>query len=77
MEPAMLIDEAKITIDGKELTEAQSMAVRVAISGFLFELGDPKFARSLGPIAVAYRLRLTEVIHIIGEGVTKQQELRR
>lgn len=58
--------EATITIDGHKLTEGQSMSVRVAITAFLMELkNDKQFADSLGLIGVAYRARLTEVMHII------------
>ena len=61
--------EATITIDGHTLTEGQSMSVRVAITAFLMELNDKKFAQSLGQIGIGYHARLTEVLRMINEEV--------
>jgi hypothetical protein len=60
--------EATMTIDGKVLTEAQSLCVRVAITAFLIQLNDKSFAESLGAqLAVNYHSRLTEVLKMITE----------
>lgn len=62
--------EAKITIEGHELTEGQSMAIRVAVTSFLFQLHDPKFRRDLGATAWRYKQRLDEIITMINEGAS-------
>ena len=41
--------EATVLIDGHELTVAQAMSVRVAVSSFRIQLGDPAFRAGLGP----------------------------
>lgn len=59
--------EPHIIINGIELTEAQAMAVRVAVSSFYTEMGAPD---ALGEdehgraMAAAYRLRLAEVYRL-------------
>lgn len=60
--------EATITIEGKELTVGQSMALRVAVTSFLFQLQDKTFTDGLGPIAIGYHDRLEEVLLMISEG---------
>lgn len=62
--------EAKITIEGHELTMGQSMAIRVAVTSFLLQLQDPRFRRDLGSIAWGYQQRLDEVITMINEGAS-------
>jgi hypothetical protein len=60
--------EATITIDGRTLTEGQSMSVRVAITLFLIELSnDKEFAEGLGQLGIVYHARLTEVLRMIHE----------
>ena len=61
------LNEAQITINGTALTNAQSMAVRVAITNFLMELHDDRTLADLGAIGIAYHQRLNEVIRMIGE----------
>lgn len=53
--------EATIVISGILMSDAQSMAIRVAVANFLMELSDEKFCEQLGPIADGYRARLSEV----------------
>jgi hypothetical protein len=52
--------EASIAIHGHELTQAQSAAVRIAVSGFLSELRGG-YAKELGAIGPLYVARLEEV----------------
>lgn len=62
------MNEPSITINGHELTQAQSMAVRMAITNFHAETADP---HALGRdehglrMCTAYHLRLDEVLKII------------
>lgn len=58
--------EPKIQIGDHVLTEAQAMAVRVAVTSFHMECSsDEEFRDGLGPIADAYKDRLGEVIRIM------------
>jgi len=57
--------EAKISIDGTELTEAQSMAVRMAVGSQLMDLANDEHRRELGDIAAPNQGRLSEVQTII------------
>lgn len=57
--------EPKIQIGGHVLTEAQAMAVRVAVTTFHIETGTEENRADLGPIADAYHARLGEVLTII------------
>jgi hypothetical protein len=59
--------EAKITINGRELSEPQSRTVRLAILAFLGEMSDHRVAEALGNMALEYHLRLTEVMGIVDE----------
>lgn len=56
--------EPKIQIGNCVLTEAQAMAVRVAVSDFQMQVSE-EGKRDLGPIADAYNARLSEVIKIM------------
>lgn len=56
--------EPKVQIGDYVLSEAQAMAVRVAVTSFHAEMSDPQSAADLGPIANAYQERLSEVIAI-------------
>lgn len=57
--------EPDIWVNGNELSPAQAMAVRVAISTFVDQLAEPSAEDALGPIAGAYRSRLNEVLNMI------------
>lgn len=57
--------EADIVINGVTLTHAQSMSVRVAVTGMLIELADPEHMDNLGQIGPLYRARLVEVQDLI------------
>jgi hypothetical protein len=48
-----------ITINGKPLSDAQAMTVRVAIENFASDLNDPDF--NVGPIEVHYKQRIAEI----------------
>jgi len=63
--------EATIIINGVRLSNAQSMAVRVAISTMRIGLTDPEGRKALGRIAKGYNLRLSEVENIILETTGK------
>ncbi len=65
--------EAKIQVGDYVLSEAQSMAVRVAVSTFLGQLADETFVEDLGPIGPAYKARLAEVERIMVEQCAVQQ----
>lgn len=64
----MLASEPEITINGIALTPSQSMAVRVGVTNFHFEmmepgvLGDDEVGQG---IQNGYRDRLTEVLRIM------------
>jgi hypothetical protein len=66
-EPGMS-NEPRININGTELNEAQCMTLRVAITQFSVEMGEPN---ALGmdthgrSIAEAYRARASEIINIM------------
>lgn len=47
--------EPRITINGHELTEAQAMTLRVALSTFRLQLNDPDYLHDLGTIGLSYR----------------------
>ena len=59
--------EPKIQIGDHVLTEAQAMAVRVAVTSFHAETLAEECRQALGPIADAYHLRLGEVLTIMQE----------
>jgi hypothetical protein len=62
--------EATITINGRVLSFAQALSVRVAVSSFRLELADPAFAAGLGPeLAANYDAHLQTVeALLIGKG---------
>jgi len=53
--------EARVLVNGIWLTEAQSMALRVAVGMFLSDLADADRMKSLGDIGPLYQARLHEV----------------
>ena len=57
--------EPNITINGVPLTDAQAMAVRVAVVDFLYDLADAEHMAELGEIGPLYRARLSEVQEIM------------
>lgn len=63
------MDEPHITVNGQELTTGQAMAVRVALSNFFIEMGDPD---ALGDdehgraMVAAYSARAAEVLRLMG-----------
>lgn len=58
--------EPIIQINGHVLTDAQAMAVRVAVTIFHMEVSEDAESREgLGPIADLYRNRLSEVLKIM------------
>lgn len=56
--------EPKIQIDDFVLSEAQAMALRVAATAFHAEMCEPEAQTDLGPIALAYRDRLHEILKV-------------
>lgn len=68
--------EAEIIIGKKKLNKAQSMTLRVALTGFVSEmrhvgLGDDNTGKS---IAEGYMLNGEEVIGMLFKSIEKQQE---
>jgi hypothetical protein len=59
--------EARIDLEGVRLSEGQSMAVRVAIEMYIFDL-ERELAKDLGQIGQNYLARLREVRRLISEG---------
>jgi len=57
--------EPDIIINGKELTFAQCMTVRVAITSFLMFVSDYDNAKELGKIANGYEELLINIINIM------------
>lgn len=60
--------EPHILLNGYELTAAQSMAVRVAITSFHMEMGDSDALgddRQARELVKGYRERLTEVLKLM------------
>lgn len=57
--------EPRIQIGSRVLTDAQAMAVRVAITGFHAETDAEGCREALGPIADAYHARLGEVLTML------------
>ncbi|MBI2063277.1 MAG: hypothetical protein HYT61_03535 [Candidatus Yanofskybacteria bacterium] len=63
--------EATIMIGSTKLNEAQSMAIRVAVSNMLMELQEPGYCQELGEIAPLYKARLSEVQEEIHRDINK------
>lgn len=59
------MSEPRIHIGDRVLTNAQAMAVRVAVSTFHIEVVSEESRDALGPIADAYHARLGEVLTIM------------
>lgn len=62
---------ATIEVNGFRLTNAQSETIRVAVASWLTELDDPAEREALGPIADAYRARLSEIQDLIFRGTVE------
>lgn len=56
--------EATIMVNGVQLTEAQALAVRVALNTFNPDAGDDEHGKAL---AAAYRERIAEVLNLIDQ----------
>jgi hypothetical protein len=61
------MNEARITINGREANRGQSMALRVAVIAFRSTLNDPRVSSALGPMAIAYKVRMDELIALIDD----------
>jgi hypothetical protein len=59
------MSEPNIIIGYQPLTQAQAMAVRVAITNFHAETGTAESRNDLGPIADGYHARLGEVLILL------------
>ena len=59
--------EATITINKHELTEDQSLAIRIAIVAFLSQLSNPKFCAGLESHALKYHTSLAQIMAVIDE----------
>lgn len=57
--------EPCIQVNGRVLSDAQAMAVRVAVTNFHTETAEPETKADLGPIADAYHARLDEVLALM------------
>lgn len=63
------MSEPDITINGRRLTQAQAMTVRVALSGLVLDLksgdslGDDEYGREMARL---YLERLSEIFELIG-----------
>jgi hypothetical protein len=55
------LSEPSIIINGRVLSEAQAMTLRVAVGNFLITLREESFMRELGAIGPHYRDRLIEI----------------
>jgi len=60
--------EPDITINGRTLSFAEAMAVRVAIGSFRISLSDPEMRRQLGPLATNYDHHLAAVEYTMLRG---------
>lgn len=59
---------ARITVNGVELTPAQSMAVSAALSAFLMQTEDPDQMALLGEVGPLCRERMLEVQRLMLTG---------
>lgn len=59
------MNEARMTINGRELTQEQSRCVRSAIITFLSIIRDPKVTIGMERAVMAYHLNLSEVMAMI------------
>lgn len=57
--------EASVTINGTTLSFAEAMSLRVAVSSFRIQLGDPAFRAGLGSIAANYDAHLARVEQLL------------
>jgi hypothetical protein len=60
--------EARVTINGTELTEAQSMTLRIALCTFQLDLGVLKGGLLPG-MAESYNTHVREILRLIGDTV--------
>jgi hypothetical protein len=59
------MNEARITINGRELTQDQSRSVRSAIITFLSIIKDPKVTVGMERAVMGYHINLNEVMAMI------------
>lgn len=60
--------EPSITIEGRELSLAEAMSLRVAVGSLRISLHDPGFRAGLGPIADAYDKHLERIEGLMLQG---------
>jgi hypothetical protein len=60
-DPDSGLTEATVVINGKQLSLAESMALRVAVTGYAMMVSETSFAKELGPIANGYRHQLRAI----------------
>jgi hypothetical protein len=53
--------EASVTINGRTLSFAEAMSLRVAVGAFRIQLEDPVFRAGLGAVATNYDAHLARV----------------
>lgn len=64
----MIPPEPQIRVNGHDLTEAQALVVRVALSHLLGLLCDRSFQTALGTTATGYEARGNEVLALMLSG---------
>jgi hypothetical protein len=60
--------EASVTINGRMLSFAEAVSLRVAVSAFRIQLEDPAFREGLGPIAASYDAHLARIEQLMITG---------
>ncbi len=57
--------ESDIVINGRTLSFAEAMTVRVAMSSFSMYVNEPETAKALGPIAEGYQAHCASLLRLI------------
>lgn len=57
--------EATIVINGRQLSFAESMSLRVAVTSFRMTLSEPSYREGLGPVAEGYDACLSRIESMI------------
>lgn len=60
--------EATITVNGVELSFAESLAVRVAVTSFRMQVNDTETKELLGPVSQGYDNQLAHVEELMRRG---------
>lgn len=60
--------EAEVIINGVQLTFAESLTLRVAVTSFLMQVSTPETTALLGPVSAGYRTNLMSIEDKIREG---------